>query len=392
MILHVGAPKCGSSALQTALSLKPDLRARDGTRYRYTSAQNLAGSWRVLTGRRIEMAARLSAYGYSSWPNLGPQQDRGAVLTAVHQTLQHGRRRGYVPILSSEGWINHHEAFAEALAGWGYPRVDVVVFLRPVIDWINAAFWQWGVWHQPTLDRWMERSNMSYSFAEDIVMWSRIPNVRLRVRGQRPEVVAKFAQIYDLPLTSDLQSNTAASAVLTGVLLRNRTFRPTGHAGAIEFIVQRWCPKIPGRRLWAVQARHVQELRPVRVAALETLKEVLEPVDLADIMSDPRWSREALYHDEILEGVTKLNPPHLFAPLYDALRTGAETAAVAAGETCPALPERPDADADIFTWDAAICPLLETLQYMDHRVRQRSVPRWQRMAVSYAERLRLRQV
>lgn len=388
MILHVGAPKCGSSALQTALSATPDLCGADGTRYRYTTAYSIGGSWRVNEGWRLRLGARATPYGYGSWPNLGPRVDTDAVMAALVATHARGRRRGHVPIVSNEGWINHHVAFARMLADMGHPPVDVVVFLRPVIDWVNAAFWQWGVWHTNTLDAWMARGNMRYSFAEDIAAWAQIPNVRLRVRGQRPDVVAKFADLYDHSLEAERTSNAASSAILTGVLLRNRRFRPDGHSGAIEFIVQRWCPPIPGRKLWAVLARHVHALRPQRLAALETLEAVLDPADMADILDDPRWRREALYHPEIAAGVTPLNDPALFRPLYDALVAGVDAAAQAAGVPPPDLPPRPAAGSDIATWDNAICPVLETLSQLDARVRSAVVPRWQRPLLNVAERLR----
>ncbi|WP_205387870.1 hypothetical protein [Pseudosulfitobacter sp. DSM 107133] len=389
MILHVGAPKCGSSALQTALSATPDLYGLDGTHYRYTCASgSLTGKWTVQSGNALTSVARLSAYGYASWPNLGPQENHASLFDAMRQTLQRGRRRNYVPILSSEGWISHHAAFAEALAAWGNPPVDVVVFLRPVIDWTNAAFYQWGIWHRPDLDSWLERSNMPYSFADDIAAWAKIPNVRIRVRGQRPDVVAKFADFYGLPLKDDVQRNTASSAILTGFLLRNRAFRPTGHAGAIEFVVQRWCPPVPGRKLWAVLSRHVQALRPVRLAAVETLSAVLEAQDLADIMSDSRWIRELPYHEDIREGVTRLNDPAQFGPLFDALKSGVLSAASAAGTTPPDLPDRPPEGSDIETWDAALFVLLEALQALDAEVRHQSIPRWKRILMAYAPKLR----
>lgn len=229
---------------------------------------------------------------------------------------------------------------------------------------------------------------MSYSFADDIAAWSRIPNLRLTVRSQRPDVVAKFAALYDLPLQAEQQTNTAAPAILTGVLLRNRSFRPSGHEGSIEFVVGRWCPPVPGRKLWAILSRHVQALRPVRLAALETLGEVLAPEDMADLLSDPRWTREASYHADLLEGETRLNDPALFEPLYVALCQGVQTAAAAAGRPVPPLPPCPLEGADIVTWDAAICPVLETLQQMDALVRSQTIPLWKRRVLGLVARLK----
>lgn len=378
MILHIGAPKCGSSALQTALSLTPDLRSADGQRYRYTAAKWGAGTWWVLEGNTLVEGARLSPYGYASWPNLGPQHDSNTIFAAIHQVLAKGRRRGHIPILSNEGWINHAPAFAAALAEWGNPPVDVVAFLRPPVDWVNAAFWQWGVWHQPDLDKWIARSNMHYSFADDLKAWATIPNLRLTVRSQKPNVVAKFAGFYDLPLEPEYQTNMASPAILTGVLLRNRTFRPTGHEGAIEFLVQRWCPPVPGRKLWAVLSRHVLALRPVRLKAIETLRQTLSLEDQEDLFADPRWTREVPYHEDILEGISQLDDPELFAPLYHALCAGVTAAAQAAGKPVPPLPPCPPDNADIATWDGAICTLLEMLKQMDACVRQNTIPAWKR--------------
>lgn len=388
MILHVGAPKCGSSALQTALSATPDLRDAQGVRYCYTSVHNSAGTWHVEEGRQVTRHARLSPYGYASWADFGPAGVSASdILDVIEQTLIKGKKWGHVPILSNESWISHPSQFADALARWGNPPVDVVVFLRPVVDWINAAFWQWGVWHTANLDTWMARSNMPYRFADDIAAWAQIPNVRLIVRSQRPDVVAKFADIYGLDINAECQTNTASSAILIGVLLRNRSFRSTGHDGSIEFVVQRWCPPIPGRKLWSVLSRHVRALRPVCDATLETLCSVLPAQDVEDLLVDPRWMREAPYHADILEGVTQLNDPALFSPLFHALCSGVEVASQAVGIVAPDLPECPPEGSDIATWDAAICHVLKALIETDKKVRQATLPRWQQVGFDMLTRL-----
>ena len=389
LILHVGAPKCGSSALQTALSMTPDLHSADGTHYRYTVARSLAaGRWLVEQGAGLTQWARMSAYGYTSWPNLRRGADKAGVFTQLHQVMCKGRQQNHVPIVSCEGWINHPDSFAQALKDWGNPPVDVVIFLRPVVDWMNAAFWQWGRWHARDLDVWMARGNMSYSFADDIAAWSDIPNLRVIVRNQRPDVVAKFAEIYGLPLEGARQSNMASSPALIGFLLRNRHYRPSGHTAANEFIVQRWCPSIPSEKLWAVKAEHVRRLRKVNNRSLRIFKERLAPEDLEDLLVDPRWGSEKAYHNDLAKGVTRLNDRALCAPLYDAMCAGACAACKAAGLSAPVFPDPLGADAAVEEWDVIITTALETLLAADDTVRKQVVPRWKREALKLLLRLR----
>jgi len=363
--------------------MSPDLLGVAGTRYRYTAAQPLAGKWRTEQGGRLTTWAKMSAYGYATWPNLVRAKAVPGLFDAMHKVVLKGQRQDHVPILSCEGWVNHPDAFAKALAEWGNPPIDVVVFLRPVVDWMNAAFWQWGVWSNLQLDGWMERSNLPYSFADDIAAWKKIPNVRVIVRSQRPDVVSKFSDIYGVPLQAERHNNMASSPALVGFLMRNRTYRPNGHEAASEFVVQRWCPSIPSEKLWAVALRHIRKLRKVNAHTVAVLRETLREEDLEDLMTDPRWLDETPYHDDVLNGVTRLNDPSLCDDLYDSLCQGALAACESAKLPVPDLPPPLSGEAIVQDWDRISVSVLEVLLDADAKVRGQVVPRWQRRVLSY---------
>lgn len=179
LVLHLGAPKCGSSALQAALTHNPDHYDRAGQRYCYVGTRTTGGIVHPLYGRKVKRVAQLSEFGYASWPNLrdpdqsyvgvarvivpkGAQSDPDPVWAALDQVMQASKRRAHVPILSNEGWLREAAAFADWLKGHPKAVVDAVAFVRPPVDWVNAAYWQWGVWTGLDCVTWMRRSGMRY--------------------------------------------------------------------------------------------------------------------------------------------------------------------------------------------------------------------------------------
>ena len=370
LILHVGMPKAGSSALQTALSRTPDMTTGSGQRLRYSALYQGGGRQKILFGKQVVTAGARSAYGYATWPNLRPGAATETVFDNLRKVMEMGQREGFVPIASCEGWISHPELFAEHLARWGNPPVEIVAFLRPPVDWMNAAYWQWGVWNVPTLDAWMKRSNLPYTFGLDLERWAQIPNLRLRLGNARPDVLGKFAGFYGVDLPDTASSNSSSPPALIGFLLRNRQFRATGHAAATEFIIQRWCPPVAARKPWAVRPRQIRDLRETVEVNREALRRIASAPQLQDILADPRWTSEKPYLEELRAGLSGLSDRAELAALYASLLEGAQRACRKAGRRLPAMPSCPSEAAPVAEWDAALRPLLETLLKADLAVRQ----------------------
>lgn len=376
LILHVGAPKCGSSALQTALTRQPDHRDAEGRRLRYVALNGSPRRLRPIYGDMVQRLGAASPYGYACWPNFGRQSDAAAILAALRRVLLAGEKGGWAPILSCEGWINHPEVLAGALAEWGHPPVEVVAFLRPPVAWTNASWWQWGIWTVRDVGTWIDRQFLPYSFADNLARWAQIPNLRLRVRRSRPDVLGKFAALYGIDLKEAAPGNAAPPPSLTGFMLRNRRFRATPHDARAEFVFQRWCDAAPGERLWALNPDQVRSLRPVTRHSRDLLRELLAPEDLADVMADPRWTSETPYHDAIRSGASRLHAPEDLPALHAALAAGIDAAARAAGRMPAPLPDPLAPEAPVARWDPLLAEMFDRLLAQDARVRRWQSLRW----------------
>ncbi|WP_146681579.1 hypothetical protein [Thioclava sp. F28-4] len=307
-IFHIGAPKCGSSALQAAWSAEPDRPSRTGLRVRYIGAVRVGGKLMPLRGGAVRRAAALSPYGYVSMPDPGREVVGKALGDFVLREIARARRRGYIPFISNEGWIRRPDFFTRLLSDLGHPPVTVLAFLRPPLTWMNAAFWQWGVWSRPRFDDWLSSRRVPFSFGGDLAAWARIPNVGLQVAPAKQDVVTFADALLGTPGNAIGPCNSTGSAAQFGFLLRNRRFRPDSHRAEIEFVLQRQMANGPTlRRAWAIAPRHVETLQRLAQSHRRELERVLPAVQAEQIFDDPLWTAPYPYHPEIERGPAPLD-------------------------------------------------------------------------------------
>ena len=373
-ILHIGAPKCGSSALQAALSAAPDHKASAGQRYRYVGTGTVEGRIYPLYGGVVRRLGRSSEFGYSCWPNLRaaslPQSgSEDPVWDALGRVMQNASQQGHVPMLSNEGWIGAAAAFGTNFLAEPGRRADVVAFVRPPLDWVNAAYWQWGVWTGYGFRDWLRLSKMRYALGAHLAQWAALQAVTLHVGPSGQDVVAGFGQRFGLKLTAGQAVNSAASPAFIGLQLRHRRFRRDGHDLAVEFVLQRWCGRYTARKPWAIAPDDIAALQAEIAPDVAALLAVCAPGDAQALLQDPRWLSADPYH--------RMTPPagledrEGLAELHRALLAGVRAAHARVRSKPPTLPPTPALSADVQTWDAALLPALEALIAADLALRQR---------------------
>lgn len=376
-ILHIGAPKCGSSALQAALTAAPDHKGHAGQRYRYVGTGTAQGRVYPLYGGVVRRLGRSSEFGYSCWPNLRAQGlpqsgQEDPVWEALARVMQTASQRGHVPILSNEGWMAASAAFGAGFLAEPGRRADVVAFVRPPLDWMNAAYWQWGVWTGYGFRDWLRLSGMHYALGAQLAGWAALKAVTLHVGPSGQDVVAGFGQRFDLNLTAKgggQAVNSAASPAFIGLQLRHRRFRRDGHDSAVEFVLQRWCGRYTTRRPWAIAPQDIAALQAESAADVAALLAVCAPDDAQALLQDPRW----LSPDPYQRADMPADPEDRegLAELHRALLAGVQACHAQARSKPPALPQTPALSADLQIWDAALVPALEALIAADLRQRQR---------------------
>ena len=302
-ILHVGAGKCGSSSLQACLSRTPLIRGRDG-RHAYCA---IGPEGQVLSGRALTRAALRSPFGFVASTDFRSHRDMPGSFLAAAPALRRILWTGRRPILSCEGWNFRGPEFArhDLLRRMGL-RARVVLFVRPPLDWLNSAWWQWPAWSRTHVDDWVGKNLFMVDWARQIEEWQAVPGVqRVDVHLATRDVVSCFYRLLGAPAPDSVRVNGSVPAAVLRFLQRNRQeFRPDPHSSQIEFVLSRRvdfgaldpAPWILPRPL---QASVLAAMAP-SVARLATH---LDPAEADELHADPRWHSAEAYADRPVEPV-----------------------------------------------------------------------------------------
>jgi uncharacterized small protein (DUF1192 family) len=326
VLLHLGMPKCGSSALQTYLS-SPTFAKDSGGRCAYVA---LHAGGKLLWGDALHANAAASPFGYCS-SHMGnvlsrytPDQKR-AVQAGMRDLL----RSHDLLVLSCEGWgANHTLFFDDCLFDDPAFQIGALAWVRPQIEWMNSAWWQWGAWSKASASKWIQHTRPKAQWHTAARAWSKKPWVKqVGFRLLEGEIVQDFMGLLGYPVSPQASANESLPASVLRLFQRNRSLRPGVHDSAIEFSLARHLRLGGGKTPWILRQKMVERLLKYYRKDNEALLAAL-PADQGERMrNNPLWWDASAYAERTL------STPTPGAPKVDEL----EALTVAALETIARL-------------------------------------------------------
>jgi hypothetical protein len=300
-ILHVGMPKCGSSALQTALS------RHDETLNRRTSASRyvvLDSKGEILTGDALRSDALGTPSGYLASTQTKHLERFGPnVFDRLRTQLKNAVAGWDRLIMSNEEWGNEHGAFSQGryLERLGLD-CEIVLYVRPQVAWCNSAWWQWGAWKPEPSIHWVLDQLPRIQWFDVVKKWQLVPGVsKVTVRLLPENVIEDFCSHARINLSRELTSNTSLPASILRLYQRHRQLRPRPHTSANDFVLSRLLQLQGQTAPWVLELNLVKQiLEECRDSNLQLL-ELLGESQGASMRDDPAWWSHEFYAARLCE-------------------------------------------------------------------------------------------
>lgn len=301
-VFHVGAGKCGSSSVQRALSLSPRFASSDGSRrYRYfvLLPNGQLAPWRIKRRMASNNQSGLASHAFKEIffeqgidGQLTLNLERAAQVKALIQSEVDANS---VPVFSNEGTLNLLKT-DPGLRLFQALKVNplICVYIRPQVELINSAWWQWGVWGKLPFDVWLEQQILRRSnWYRAISCLHQLPFPKtLHIGVCSENVVGNFFERLGVNLAPEIlntRTNTTLSTDAISFLLRNRKYRPGPHSSRVDFILGDFEPFKNSPIPWCLKPNAVKKITDhTRENNLKLLKLLPESV-AAQIHNDPNW-------------------------------------------------------------------------------------------------------
>lgn len=285
IVLHVGAGKTGSSALQTFLSTYAGTLVDGDLRYEYCSLEADGTIWRH---DRVRSSARHSLMGYRA-----SAQDLSSVdPSRFADNLRMFADGGIVPVFSQENWLAQvtRGKIPHCLAA--ADEVDVVAYLRPQVEWFNSGWWQWWAWDdriakpEDVLDVW---PGITMHWGHFLQAWSNLPTVtKVYARLAPRDIVGDFLRLLGISVEHQVTMVNQAMSERMSRLYRTLPGLRQSFGPELDVVLAPYINDA-GATPWVVEPRIVDRIISETRETNDLLLTFLDPVQREEMQADARW-------------------------------------------------------------------------------------------------------
>ncbi len=242
ILFHVGAPKCGSSALQFFFSQNPVLKMEDGRTLYYIGFYSKTKT--IVQGRILNELSQSVPHQYIN--SAGLIESLGQNKRKIDEFVHGMQGNSSCFVMSNEDWTFDKAArerfliFLDALDC----EVELVIYIRPQIHILNSAWWQWSAWGNQSLDDMINDAIIQERFFWNkiIIDFKRNPRVKkVHIKILDRDIVSDFIKYFSINFVqpSLQQVNKSLPGQILRIYQRNKTLRPNQHASGIDFSLER---------------------------------------------------------------------------------------------------------------------------------------------------------
>ncbi len=294
-VLHIGAPKAGSSALQYDLTWNP-LRASiqdQSLSYEYVSL--LPGQ--LFRGRQMQQHAGNFSADYSMSADLSVLTRQAPdLLRQARTALAAVHRDGRVPILSYETWLHatpeQVATFTESLGG----SLKIVVYVRPPVQWLASLYYQRNLKWARAEAQFLETNLGRTRWIDAIRTWESAPSVdRVDIRLHTHDICSDFCNLLGCQSSGiSVQHNKPLPSAAIDLMSRG-TVPEEFSLSEAKYALSRWRPKASSASsqlapaAFPFDARVISEIITATRDASQQLLDVVSPEIRQAMDADPRW-------------------------------------------------------------------------------------------------------
>ena len=304
IILHIGAGKCGSSALQTFLSHNPVLKTHDEKVVVYTVV-NRDGV--LYPPKTIKKQVRTSETNYCSSVLL---RNCNEATFKVNFRKSLARFNCDTLVLSCEGWRNDAQYAAALLSELKDFDVTVIMYVRPPVEWINSAWWQWGAWTNTEFHNWKTHAIQDTKWVTSIKEWQHVSFLnRLIVRVLPEDIIIDFCQL--LNINAEKISMVVANQSLPDTLLRvfqqRKSLRSDPYDSKIDATLSKRL-KAKGNPAWVLWPKTIESILAETKDANQELLAYFDEQTREAVLNSPEWWDSAHYNDKKTQNADGCTP------------------------------------------------------------------------------------